>query len=66
MLWATARVVWLLSYQWSVAVPTSGDAETWVEGASGGPPREEHRRAGYGMGERLPGAIPDRDHRGMG
>ena len=38
MLWATARVVWLLFCQWSTAVPTSGGAETWVEGASGGPP----------------------------
>ena len=38
MPWATVRVAWLLSCQWSVAVPTSGGAETWVEGASGGPP----------------------------
>ena len=36
--WATARVVRLLSCQWSMAVPTSGGAETQVEGASGGPP----------------------------
>ena len=38
MLWATARVVHLLSCWWSVAVPISGDAETWVLGANGGPP----------------------------
>ena len=36
-LWATVRVAWLLSCQWNVAVPTSGGAETQVEGASGGP-----------------------------
>ena len=34
--WATARMVWLLSCQRSMAVPTSGGAETQVEGASGG------------------------------
>ena len=38
MPWATARMAQLLSYWRSVAVPTSGGAETWVEGASGGPP----------------------------
>ena len=37
MLWATVRVVWLLSCQWGVAVPTSVGAEASVEGASGGP-----------------------------
>ena len=37
MLWATVRVAQLLSCRWSVAVPTSGGAETRVEGASGGP-----------------------------
>ena len=36
--WATVRVVWLLSCWWSMAVPASGGAETWVEVASGGPP----------------------------
>ena len=38
MLWVTVRVAWLLSCQWSAAVPASGGAETQVEGASGGPP----------------------------
>ena len=38
MLWATVRVACLLSCQWGVVVPTTGGAETWVEGASGGPP----------------------------
>ena len=38
MLWSTMRVVQLLSCWWSVAVPASGGAEVWVEGASGGPP----------------------------
>ena len=38
MLWATVRVVRLLSCWWSMAVPNSGGAETQVEGASGGPP----------------------------
>ena len=38
MLWATVRVVQLLSCQWSMAVPASGGAETQFEGASGGPP----------------------------
>ena len=37
MLWATVRMVWLLSCWRSMAVPTSGGAETRVEGASGGP-----------------------------
>ena len=37
MPWATARVVWLLSCWWSMAVPASGGTEAWVEGASGGP-----------------------------
>ena len=36
MLWATVRVVQLLSCQWSMAIPTSGGAEAQVEGASGG------------------------------
>ena len=35
--WATVRMVQLLSCQRSVAVPTSGGAETQVEGASRGP-----------------------------
>ena len=38
MPWATVRVAQLLSCQWSMAVPASGGAGTWVEGASGGPP----------------------------
>ena len=38
MLWATARMAQLLSCQRSMAVPISGGAETWVKGASGGPP----------------------------
>ena len=38
MPWATGRIVHLLSCQRSVAVPASGGAETWVKGASGGPP----------------------------
>ena len=38
MPWATVRMVQLLSYRRSTAVPASGGAETWVEGASGGPP----------------------------
>ena len=38
MPWVTARMVRLLSCQRSTAVPTSGGAETWVGGASGGPP----------------------------
>ena len=38
MLWATVRMAWLLSCHRSMAVPTSGGAETRVEGASGGPP----------------------------
>ena len=37
MPWATARMVHLLSCQKSMAVLTSGSAETQVEGASGGP-----------------------------
>ena len=37
-LWATARVVRLLSCWWNMAVSASGGAEAWVEGASGGPP----------------------------
>ena len=37
-LWATARVVQLLSCWWNMAVPASAGAEAWVEGASGGPP----------------------------
>ena len=37
MPWCTMRMVWLLSCQWSAAIPTSGGAEAWVEGASGGP-----------------------------
>ena len=36
MLWATSRVVWLLSCRWRVAIPASGGAEARVEGASGG------------------------------
>ena len=36
--WSTMRVAWLLSCWWSMAIPTSGDAEAQVEGASGGPP----------------------------
>ena len=38
MLWATARMVQLLSCWRSMAVPTSGGAETQVEGTSRGPP----------------------------
>ena len=38
MLWATVRMAWLLSCQRNTVVPASGGAETWVEGASGGPP----------------------------
>ena len=38
MPWATVREVHLLSCQWGMAVPTTGGAETRVEGASGGPP----------------------------
>ena len=37
MLWATVRMVHLLSCWRSMAVPTSGGAETQVEGVSGGP-----------------------------
>ena len=35
--WATARMMQLLSCWRSMAVPTSGGAETWVEGANRGP-----------------------------
>ena len=38
MLWATARLVHLLSCQWGAVVPAIVGAETQVEGASGGPP----------------------------
>ena len=38
MPWSTMRVVQLLSCWWSTAVPTSGGAEAWVEGASKGSP----------------------------
>ena len=37
--WATVRVAHLLSCQWSTAVPVSGGAVAWVEGASGDPQR---------------------------
>ena len=37
MPWPTARMARLLSCWRSMAVPASGGAETWVEGASGGP-----------------------------
>ena len=38
MLWATARMAQLFSCWRSTAVPISGGEETWVEGASRGPP----------------------------
>ena len=38
MPWATARVAHLLSCQWGVTVPTTGGAETQVQGVSGGLP----------------------------
>ena len=38
MPWATVRMAQLLSCQRSMTVPTSGSAETQVEGASRGPP----------------------------
>ena len=56
-LWSTTRVARLLSCQLGMTVPASEGAETPVEGA---------RQAGYGVGEHLPWAIPDRDHRGTG